>query len=1020
MTIDPSNNSPVTDVRILIPTSEANVSNNTHLKTEKAPGLSDPEPPEQRDTPDWWGVNNDEIPIPDEGTAVSVVPCDRYGVVLDVLIYFEVVHEYPGDMVIELQHNGTSVTVWDQYGGALDDDLDDDPQNDSDIWFATHHVPGFNSAELFGDWELVCTDMTSGNTGVIDGFYLQVIYGISLFIDSIIVMNEIDEDQDGCLEYFNQLVDVDTDWHEDAFLEDVYIEVSDEILGLHNTYGPFTFTGSSDDDAILLGYWEDYDYLLQDCESVIFTVEATNGYDTHSITLPYNIDSSDCVASGHSRFDPCYQQVVDEDNHCCDTEWDFTCEEAFISCSEVAPVWINILVDNITDPNFDGCAETWTVNIDVGTDDPYLTAYNTYVELYADGFGFIDIFGPFDFSGSQNGSFPIQVDMDAYPFQFESCQTVEFNTIAYNQLGEVTDHTLVGIGNHYGPPVFENVTIIQTEDENNNGCYEEWQFMIYYDCPYNLDIHDFYIDVWDDWYGYVTTVGPLTGIPGSPYNYVLVTGIDAWDYLFEECRSMDWHFHGYSGDWDIYYILDPFLVDHVDCVDSEFEFEDPCYQEVIWDDPYCCQTDWDANCQVQYMSCYLDNCVDAPFENDDPCFLTAVNNDPFCCENVWDGFCTAMYLNCAGIEESLPGIIEAHVTNTEDYNDDDCFEYWQFSINIDPVFGNLASDVYLEISDNIHGYLTTIGPGNFAGYWSGDDIVFGGWHDYQYQFDACETVVFTITAYNEMGQDTILLNVPVNGGGCNGVIGDVNQDFERNIIDVVIIVGFILNGFENATPCQLFVMDANSNGSIDIIDVVAIISYILNPEKSNLTALNTARIRYGDGEILFESDGVPAGLEIDVSGDFMLHPADLPEGWELSSSGNKILLYDLSAAGVAGDYRISYNGDLTILSALAADWHGNGIQTEIIELPQSAQLVKAYPNPFNPITHIEYELSEETGVELIIYDMLANQIETLVDGRQNSGSYVVTWNASAYSSGIYLVKLKTDHGQYHQKLLLVK
>ena len=79
--------------------------------------------------------------------------------------------------------------------------------------------------------------------------------------------------------------------------------------------------------------------------------------------------------------------------------------------------------------------------------------------------------------------------------------------------------------------------------------------------------------------------------------------------------------------------------------------------------------------------------------------------------------------------------------------------------------------------------------------------------------------------------------------------------------------------------------------------------------------------------------------------------------------------------------------------------------------PNMYQLITPYPNPFNPVTKIEYSLPYAADVSLIIYDILGRQVEILHTGKQHLGDYIITWNASAYSSGVYLVQLGIENHQ---------
>lgn len=105
---------------------------------------------------------------------------------------------------------------------------------------------------------------------------------------------------------------------------------------------------------------------------------------------------------------------------------------------------------------------------------------------------------------------------------------------------------------------------------------------------------------------------------------------------------------------------------------------------------------------------------------------------------------------------------------------------------------------------------------------------------------------------------------------------------------------------------------------------------------------------------------------------------------------------------------------------------GGGIATsnvneEAINIPVSAELHQNYPNPFNPTTVISYQLSENSKVQLEVFDMLGRKVATLVNGnRQTAGEHKITFNASNLSSGVYLYQLKTGNTVITKKLTLIK
>ena len=88
--------------------------------------------------------------------------------------------------------------------------------------------------------------------------------------------------------------------------------------------------------------------------------------------------------------------------------------------------------------------------------------------------------------------------------------------------------------------------------------------------------------------------------------------------------------------------------------------------------------------------------------------------------------------------------------------------------------------------------------------------------------------------------------------------------------------------------------------------------------------------------------------------------------------------------------------------------------------PTSYSIKPAYPNPFNPITMIHYSIPVNENVNFTIYDIRGRQIQTIVDEYKTVGSYTVSWDASSYSSGIYLIKMNSGDFTQTQKVILVK
>jgi hypothetical protein len=87
---------------------------------------------------------------------------------------------------------------------------------------------------------------------------------------------------------------------------------------------------------------------------------------------------------------------------------------------------------------------------------------------------------------------------------------------------------------------------------------------------------------------------------------------------------------------------------------------------------------------------------------------------------------------------------------------------------------------------------------------------------------------------------------------------------------------------------------------------------------------------------------------------------------------------------------------------------------------QNFELFQNYPNPFNPTTLIKYQLSENSHVNLKIFDVLGREVATLMNEKKSKGNYNVTWDASHMPSGIYFYRLTTENFSQIKKMLLIK
>jgi hypothetical protein len=98
---------------------------------------------------------------------------------------------------------------------------------------------------------------------------------------------------------------------------------------------------------------------------------------------------------------------------------------------------------------------------------------------------------------------------------------------------------------------------------------------------------------------------------------------------------------------------------------------------------------------------------------------------------------------------------------------------------------------------------------------------------------------------------------------------------------------------------------------------------------------------------------------------------------------------------------------------------------EPANVPGSFALHPAYPNPFNPITSLRYDLPDQAQVTLTIYDLFGRKVTQLINTTQSAGYKSVQWNATdsfgkPVSAGVYFYEIQVGRSLGRQKIVLVK
>lgn len=129
-----------------------------------------------------------------------------------------------------------------------------------------------------------------------------------------------------------------------------------------------------------------------------------------------------------------------------------------------------------------------------------------------------------------------------------------------------------------------------------------------------------------------------------------------------------------------------------------------------------------------------------------------------------------------------------------------------------------------------------------------------------------------------------------------------------------------------------------------------------------------------------------------------------------------------------GEYEFNANSeDMVIISNFGGDsfnyvvadavrWVGineelTSNETFLPQTPKSFELLRVYPNPFNPLTQIEYSLEQAGTVKLEVYDLQGRLVESLVNTQQQSGTHRIQWLASSQSTGLYFVRIQFENSE---------
>lgn len=291
--------------------------------------------------------------------------------------------------------------------------------------------------------------------------------------------------------------------------------------------------------------------------------------------------------------------------------------------------------------------------------------------------------------------------------------------------------------------------------------------------------------------------------------------------------------------------------------------------------------------------------------------------------------------------------------------------------------------------------------------------------------------------------------------------GDVFVDDGRqiNTADANLILNYFVGtpSIVSAwTPAQNWAADVDGNTAVNTMDAYSVlVNYVFSTPLPDLgagvfkVAAPQGAIDFGKFNIAEQNVTLPVSLsnssnvvalsfDIDLGSNVEFQgvtSGSLPKGWMVSSNfeNGKLRLAMVGLTPLQDGNVASLNFKLKDKQQVvnvygSVNLNGqvtSALDAKIREIPSEFALSQNYPNPFNPTTNIRYSIAENSVVTLTIYNMLGQQVRSLVNAEQEAGYYTVSWDGtneygSKVASGIYIYRISAGKFTSTIKMNLLK
>ena len=242
-------------------------------------------------------------------------------------------------------------------------------------------------------------------------------------------------------------------------------------------------------------------------------------------------------------------------------------------------------------------------------------------------------------------------------------------------------------------------------------------------------------------------------------------------------------------------------------------------------------------------------------------------------------------------------------------------------------------------------------------------------------------------------------------------MGDVNGDSSVDVLDIVQIVGYIVDG---EADFDLACADNNGDGAVNVLDIVALVNTILGGRVDTLDATSGTLIRSSHA-LSLQANGYIGGIQMTLKhgSDFKIELTDNAFVADYKTVGTETILVIVVPEG---EELFTFAGDFEIVDMIVA----NSSDRVNVTAPTEFSLSEAYPNPFNPSTTVELTVPEAGHVSVMVYNITGQFIAELADSYMDANQYQFTWQGENVPSGMYLLRAEYAGQVSTQKLMLLK